>query len=171
VSSTARRAVGVALVLVLATIALLMRSCVGLNEEQRAQIQAWLECDDCLSGELDSVVGMGSRAIPALAAYLSDGPSRERLQALQRYLETVHRQLSLLSTDSGGSPYLPTRREFISEYLARYREMYQVRAAIAVGEIGGKKAKGTLGALLAKPGLPVEVLVRVRHIHDSVLQQ
>ncbi len=170
-TSKVRKAVAIALVFVLASTALLMRDCIGVNDEQRAQIQAWLECDDCLSGELDSVVKMGSRAIPTLAAYLSDGPPSDRLQALRKYLETVHRQLSLLSTDSAGSPYLPTRRAFVSEYMAKYTEMYQIRAATAIGEIGGKKARRTLEAILVKPRMPAEVMLRVRYITDSVIQQ
>src|SRR5207245_307749 len=59
----------------------------------RETIVAWLECEECTSGELDGVVKLGSVAIPTLTATLRQGPSPAKREQLRRHLTVAYQDL------------------------------------------------------------------------------
>lgn len=104
---------------------------------------AWLDCGECSEGEQEAVVALGEAAVPSLVASLHDGPSPARREQLRRHLEESHARLKERS------------RTGTETYVQRYTEnlvaLHRVRAATALGVIGGPASRQALEDALAEP--------------------
>jgi len=107
--------------------------------EARLRIVQWLECEECVAGELDAVKALDSVAVPPLRAALEVGPSPASIEE-ERYAlkQNFHSMV-----DSGFTP-IGDADDLADRYLSNYRAKYRIRAAIALGEIGGKEAQSAL---------------------------
>jgi hypothetical protein len=121
--------------------------------EARRQIVLWLECEECTSGELDAVVKLGQAAVPSLAATLKDGPSNARKARMEQYLNETHERYDeywKTHTEDWPNPNDPTvgapatKDVFVQGFLRNYEARYRMRAARALGEIGGDEARKAL---------------------------
>jgi hypothetical protein len=104
--------------------------------EVRTTVIAWLECEECTEGELEAVVKLGQAAVPTLAASLRDGPSPARREQLRRHLEESHARLKDRSRTSAAV--------YVHRYTDNLEALYRVRAARALGVIGGRAARQAL---------------------------
>lgn len=124
------------------------RSIVTLSPAEAAQaretILRWLECEECRSGELRGVTGLGAVAIPSLIASLYQGPSQAKKELMRRRL--IHAYNSL------GPPYkVASETDYIEHYQGKYFASYQIRAAKALECIGGEEATRGLKDILHTP--------------------
>jgi hypothetical protein len=116
----------------------------------RRTIERWLECDECLDGELDAVLRLGPIAVPTLVATLRDGLSPATRASLELDLRARHAELAARAK---GRPPLAVET-FVREQLAIQQARYQVRSAQALARIGGPDAKRALDDALARPLAP-----------------
>ena len=106
---------------------------------ERGIVEAWLLCEECIEGELDSVVALGDQAVPPLQRALK-GPPGERRENMRRQAEGVY---ALLPDTS-----IIIRQTYLDRYEANYVSSYQARAAVALGRIGTPKARQVVLAAL-----------------------
>jgi hypothetical protein len=102
----------------------------------RSTVIAWLECEECTEGELEAVVKQGQVAVPTLAASLRDGPSPARREQLRRHLEESHGRVKDRTRT--------TAAVYVQRYTENFEALYRVRAARALGLIGGPAARQAL---------------------------
>jgi hypothetical protein len=126
-------------------------------------IAAWLECDECRDGELEAVRKLGPSAVSRLASALNGGPSPARLQSYDKFLRKLYADVK--ARPKSDVPY--AEDEFVKRERDRYISLYRVRAARALGEIGGPEAVKALDQALTLPLDPV-VLARVKQARDRV---
>ncbi len=108
----------------------------------------WFECEECVDGELSSVTEYGQIVVPILIATLNEGPSPASRELLRRELETRYDELSAYSKDHPNVELASSKEEFVEIYLSNYDALYRVRAALALGAIGGKNAEEALKSAL-----------------------
>jgi hypothetical protein len=113
----------------------------------RRTIERWLECDECVDGELEAVLRLGPTAVPTLVATLRAGVSPARRAELDRELRVRHAELAARAQ---GRTALDVET-FVREQLAIQQARYQVRSAQALARIGGAEAKQALDDALARP--------------------
>lgn len=109
--------------------------------ELRKTVIAWLECEECGEKQLDSVVNLGEKAVPALGAALEHGPSPANLERVQMHLEKSHRDLLEYAKTHDEVKVALKEEEYVKAYLENYRALHASRAAEALGKIGGEAAK------------------------------
>jgi len=105
----------------------------------RTIVIAWLDCDECVDGELAAVVKVGDAAVPSLAAALREGLAPGRLEGLRRHLEESYTRLGDKSAKSRAS-----KDVYVQRYTDNLLALHQVRAAIALSSIGGPDARRAL---------------------------
>jgi hypothetical protein len=110
----------------------------------RKAIVAWLECEECTEGELEAVLKLGQAAVPSLAATLERGPSPASLEKLRLHLESTYRQLVEYSRTHEEVKIDFSQEEYVKVYLENYVANHGVRAAQALGRIGGETARKSL---------------------------
>jgi len=123
----------------------------GCNREPAndiaVDVYAWARCEECQMHEKDNVVRRGTAAVPQLRTVLLDGMPHDHMNRLRASL---------------GLPPLGSTVPVAGDTTARILEIkdvvtsYRVRAATALGEIGGSAARRALcearaGALPAPP--------------------
>lgn len=108
------------------------------------RLEMWLECTECDRGELKAVATLGALAVPSLITTLKKGPSQAKREIMRLRLMRSYKQL----TEYEDSPHVLTSTESEADYIAHYSEnyvaQYQIRAAIALAEIGGPAARHAL---------------------------
>lgn len=97
-----------------------------------------MECEECVSGEEDSVVALGPQAVPVLADLLDNGPPAA---AVTRYRDFLFERSRALSY--GSSPPVDSSG-YASRYLDLYRASYRIRSAGALARIGGPRSREAL---------------------------
>ena len=102
------------------------------------EITPWLLCDECVDGELDSVVALGARAVPALGRALI-GPPAGRRDNMRRQLVSRWNRIAVYLADEGRQPAM-TQTDYVTQNIEHYEISYQRRSAIALGRIGGRRA-------------------------------
>ncbi len=119
-------------------------------------LREMMECHECIEGERDSVVARGPSAVPLLAEALLQGAPADRIAEMRNGL------LSLRATTA-----LPAFTAVIDLQLEDFHTLYRVRAALALGAIGGTLARQALcsGQSMGFPRLSV------RRAIDSALSQ
>ena len=102
------------------------------------EITPWLLCDECVDGELDSVVALGARAVRALGRALI-GPPTDRGDNMRRQFITRWNRIAAYLADRGRQPAM-TQTDYVTLNFENYEASYQQRSAIALGRIGGPRA-------------------------------
>jgi hypothetical protein len=111
----------------------------------QAALNAWLDCLECVNNELEKVTSFGVRIVPSIGSVLDDGPPTDRIDELRkdlgiRYDELLDYQKTHSWTKVGSA----TKKQFVDSNIESVDTQYRVRAAVALGAIGGPLAKKTL---------------------------
>lgn len=127
-------------------------SCERLEPPERARVDAWLLCEDCSDGELDSVLALGARkpraTVDTLGSDLRHGPRGNRWQNLKRQFNATYAADSTFARVRRGLPSYPiTRSHFIALESTVTVQLYRSRAARALQSIGGSRARTALAAV------------------------
>jgi hypothetical protein len=121
----------------------------------------WLECEECINGELKAVIRLHNIAVPPLSIALREGPSPASLEIYRRELMVSYMRMANYHGSTAHSQLTLTRDEYIALHLGNYVSLYQVRALAALSMIGGTTATAALEDALHVP-LPREIEIRVR---------
>jgi hypothetical protein len=133
----------------------------GQALEVRQAVVAWLECEECTEGQLEGVLKLGALAVPSLGAALERGPSPASLERNQIHLEQTYRNLVEYARTHDEVKVELKEEEYVKLYLENYRANYGVRAAEALGKIGGEAARKHLDNA-SKLGLRADVQAAVK---------
>jgi hypothetical protein len=117
-----------------------LTACATLSTADRSDIRRWLLCEECLEGELDRVVRLGDRAVPALAEALEAPPAEGRAN-MRRQSEDVHAGIDSPAVSPSG---------YAGHFESNYVANYQMRAARALSAIGTERAHAALVAAVAR---------------------
>jgi hypothetical protein len=148
-----------------------------MTEANRNRILDWLECEECVGGELKRVALLGRKeatAVDSLGEDLLGGPSSRRRSNVRQQIESSYVEDSVNAV-SEGSQLPGTRSKYVDHYLGNYINLYRVRAARALAEIGGPKAAALLDSavhgIVRTPGdtLRADAKLKVRFARDSIL--
>jgi hypothetical protein len=121
----------------------------------RRVIVAFLECEECESGELEAVVKLGQTAVPTLAATLREGPAPAARESQRQHLANTYAQLR--KQPQPEAKVTMSEDEYVKMYMDNYEALHRTRAAQALAAIGGPEAQR---ALEAAKGLQVRPDVR-----------
>lgn len=132
----------------------------------------WLECEECIDGELKAVMRLHNIAVPPLSTALREGPSSSSLEIYRRELMVSYTRMAtyhdsktnrLLNFPDSKStnPLAMTRDQYLANNLRNYVRLYQVRSLTALSMIGGKTATAALEDTL-QASLPREIEIKVR---------
>lgn len=119
--------------------------------EPLSTIITWLECEECTAGELQAVVKLGVAAVSTLARTLREGPPQARREQLHRHLISTYQELKKYETTHPDAKVPMSEEEYVRTYLENYVALYQLRAGIALGAIGGSDANRALEEALQAP--------------------
>ncbi|MEO7985642.1 MAG: hypothetical protein ABI766_03840 [Gemmatimonadales bacterium] len=125
----------------------------GLTVAERRQILSWLQCEECVDGELERVpllAGKEATTVDSLRQDLLGGPSATRRSNVRAQFESSYQEDSLYSVSEDSRPPL-TRTEYADHYLDNFVNLYRIRAAKALAEIGGPRAAGILDSAAHRP--------------------
>ncbi len=125
-------------------------------------IEAWLECVECDAGELQAVVKLGQSAVPRLGPSLLSGPPAAKQKSYEAYLRKMYADMKAYEKTHPKSVVPFTEDEFVKRDMAKYTNMYRVRAANALGEIGGTEAAQVLDKALTLPNLDTYVAMKIK---------
>jgi hypothetical protein len=110
----------------------------------RQALVTWFECEECTNRELEAVVAFGPPAVPSLAATLRQGPSPAMLEKARGHLQETYQQLKAYERTHPQNKVTQDEAGYVSVYLENFDALYRVRAAKALGAIGGPDAKQAL---------------------------
>ena len=112
-------------------------ACTMTDVASRRTVEQWLVCEECVAGELDSVVALGDAGVPLLAAALA-GPG-------PHYVGNVRSQVasSYQRAVRGSGPVLPgvSAPDYVGHYVENFIATYQTRAAVALGALNSPAAR------------------------------
>lgn len=114
------------------------------SAELREILSRWLECTECNHGELEAVVRLKILALPGLMASFREGPSPANREAMRVHLMRSYKHLAEYKARHQSFNLAITETEYLDRYLENYIAQYRIRAAIALGRIGGLEAKRAL---------------------------
>lgn len=125
------------------------------------RIAAWLDCDECVEGQLGAVVELGETVVPSLVATLRDGVSPAYRARLERQLRTHHAaRVARGHVVPGAGPALD-EGAYVAQQVAGWEALHRSRAATALGRIGTPAAHEALRDALATAQRPsVEMALR-----------
>lgn len=126
----------------------------------------WLTCDECIEGELEAVLKMGEAAVPELASALIDGPDSEVIDSYRQFLEEQYSRLADRAVLEGVG-FETSRTEYVDKYVSNLIARYQIRAARALGYIGGNDAREALEGALSSQARD-DVLATVQSVLDQM---
>jgi hypothetical protein len=107
----------------------------------RRTIVAWLECEECIDGELEAVVRLGPVAERTLANTLIAGPSPAARALLERELRARYQELREYASTRPKVRFEMSEDEFVEAYLSNTLDLYGVRSAHALAALGGPGAE------------------------------
>jgi hypothetical protein len=113
-------------------------------EAARTAVVEWLECEECEEGQLSAVLSYGKDVVPLLRASLLHGASPASRELLRRELIRRYDELRQYQETHADAKLASTRGEFVASNLANLDAQYRVRAAKALGAIGGSAARSAL---------------------------
>jgi hypothetical protein len=114
-------------------------------------IKAWLQCDECESGELSAVVRLGGAAVPMLAATLEQGVADSEIASMRHLLAARYEQLAQQgSANPKLAPGSKSNRDFVERHVLAWQEQNRTRAAQALIGIGGPNVRNILQSALSK---------------------
>jgi hypothetical protein len=126
-----------------------------LTLRERARLYAWLQCEECVDGELAAVTALGKSwrtggaTVDSLSDDLLAGPSAERRNNVAQQFVSSFLEDSA-HADSAGTQLPVSSIEYAQYYQYNFVNLYRVRAAIALAEIGGAKARAVLDSAVAR---------------------
>jgi hypothetical protein len=110
----------------------------------------WFECEECEAGELRAVTRYGQAIVPSLIATLNEGPSPASREILRQQMQDRYDELATYAQKNPNAKLASGREEFVAMYLGNFDAQYRVRAAQALGTIGGGRAREALQSALQK---------------------
>lgn len=126
-------------------------------------VQAWLGCEECQDGQRARVVSYGDAVIPLLRQALLGGPSPAQRAVMRDKYVTLYNSIQSAGLPAG-TPAV-TRDEYVRRALSNHVATYQMRAAAALGSIGGPRATAVLQTALNPAGVSnyrADVIATVR---------
>jgi hypothetical protein len=121
-------------------------------ERARQALIAWFECEECENGELKAVASFGQAVVPNLIGALNEGTSPPSRALLRQQLEERYDSLMEAGRKNPQMKIESSKNDFVNMYISNFDAQYRVRAAQALGAIGGSKAHQALEAALGKAG-------------------
>jgi hypothetical protein len=108
-------------------------SCTGcpLTADEQALVDRWLECTDCMNGEVDSVLALAGRNEAATVSALSEALLRAQPR-LDRYRQRLQAEYLRDSLGWHHPPRL-SRSAWVGMYQRAFESSYRTRAALALG--------------------------------------
>jgi hypothetical protein len=98
-----------------------------------------------LSGELEAVVKLGPSAVSSLAATLRSGPPPSSREIQRGHLVQTYKEMQAYGKAHPREASIKTSEEnYVRMYSENYVALYQTRAALALGAIGGEQARNAL---------------------------
>jgi hypothetical protein len=104
-------------------------------------IRNWLQCEECTPAQLQAVVRLGQKAVPFLTYTLQQGPSYMERISLTRFLQRRYAEILEYKASYSKTRLPLSEREYIIFHVSQLETQYQIRAATALGAIGGPSAK------------------------------
>lgn len=123
----------------------------GQVSQAHQLLELWLECTECDRGELKAVATLGAMVVPSLITTLKKGPSQAKREIMQLRLMRSYKQLAEYKDSHHVLSATESEPGYIAHYLENYLAQYQIRAAIALAEIGGPAAMHALEEAHATP--------------------
>jgi hypothetical protein len=135
-------------------------ACAKPDPRQERIVERWLLCDECVDGELDSLLALRERGQTAMIQAL-DGPPKERVENIRLQAEDMY--------DGIPNPVTP-RQKFVDHYLSNHRAIYQIRAAVALNAFHTATAHAALvEALRHEERFRADVLRRLSQAAGVIL--
>jgi hypothetical protein len=128
-----------------------LAACQSLNPAEENTVRRWLLCDECIDGELDSVVVLGSRVVDRLQEALKGPPESGRRNVASQARAVYAR----------GPQINMSQQRFVDHYVDNYVAVYQSRAAIALGRLNLPQAHAALLEALRRDSVYREDVRRV----------
>jgi hypothetical protein len=143
------KALGV--MLLVAIVVMILDSC-SLTVRERGTLDDWLVCEDCMDGELDSVVALAVRKPNATRDHfisaLLNGPDAVQVVHLENQLTGAYAQLADYVGSTGGV-LAEAQPDYIERFRQNFVDVTRKRAAIALKKIGGAAAMEALDSAAA----------------------
>lgn len=97
-------------------------------------VERYLNCEDCLEGELKAVLALGDEAAPILLEFLVTGPSAETLRSMEAGLIETYEQMTAYARTQNDRTLMPRQSQevFVSMFLDNLTAQYQTRTIRAV---------------------------------------
>ena len=108
----------------------------------------WFDCDSCGEADLKAVTRHKQAVVPSLVATLNAGLSPANRQALHDSFGARYDELDAQGRKDPKFKMKSTKDEFIARYVDQYDALYRMRAAEALGAIGGANARAALKTAL-----------------------
>ncbi len=106
----------------------------SLTPAEDRTVRRWLLCDECVDGELDSLLALGPAGFEAMKRAV-EGPPRDRITTMRRQANTMY--------DRMASPPL-SRERYVDRYVGNYIAGYKARAIVALRRMGTPQAHAVL---------------------------
>ena len=133
----------------------------------RRVIAEWLQCEECVDGELDALVQLGAPlAEPTLAATLLGGPSPASLALREAELRVRYLELVEFARSHPHAPVGMDLEQHVATYLANFVALQRIRSAQGLAALRGP---GAVSALRKTQGLNLRQ--DVREAVDEALAQ
>lgn len=139
-------------------------------EAARQALVEWFECEECEEGQLAAVVKYGAVMIPNLRGALLEGLSPASEELLRRDLARRYDELRRYAETHPNAKPAGTREEFVELYVANYHAQYRVRAAQALGALGGEEAAKALeegGRRAERPDVRREIEAALKRVKTN----
>lgn len=123
----------------------------------RERIDAWLLCQDCTDGELDSLTALGNlhpAVVESLSTDLLAGPSATRRSNIEQQVHLSFDADTAYEHSEGAASTISSA-DYVALYTGNYVAVYRARAAVALAAIGGPRAGTALDSAIAdqlRPG-------------------
>lgn len=137
------------------------------DEPQRElAIATWLRCEECVDGEREGVLAVGEAAVPALRDALLDGPPEEERLRWEADMRGLHARIRTQADNRGLE--VADVDEFAQRRVENLVLRYRVRAAEALGWIGGPGARDALEEAAGAEASGGRLRERIRTVLDSM---
>jgi hypothetical protein len=138
-----------------------------LPPESYQELLSWIECEDCESEDFDTVAAMGDAVVPVLIEILLRGPPEDREARYKQHLERMYGMVAGYVEARPAVSMSATADEYVDGYLGTYVAVYRIRAAYALYQMGGTRAREALDSATVLP-LRADVRQVVSAFRDSL---
>ena len=171
------------LVLVAMMIVPACRSPEALTVREEALVDSYLNCIECIDGELDSLRAVAVRFPAAtrtrLFARLRDGPSPTQLATATTQTRQAWKVVAKYWTGHGGPPAGSLgEAAYLDVYLGNYQALVRSRAAAGLARIGGAGVRDSLTSAAGRKYLVggqsaprTDINDAIRFAKDSILSR